>query len=359
MTLIDDRGRVFGKVNLIDALVGVFILALIPLAYGAFVLFRVPAPTITSITPAQVLEHGKSSVQVAGEHLRPFLLARVGPLDSLGFFVQSPTLAEIKLPDLPAGTYDIALYDQGQELIRRPGALTILPVASVSGRFYQEAVGAFVGLDAAGAALIQHNSRFELARQGEQAPPVVEVIALRPFEPGTQRMPAIVRLDCPLINMQCQINGTALARNATIKINDQASFLIESFGLADLPGGFASVATIRARFVAVPEILNVLKAGDVDVGAANSTDRAALMEVGAGRQMVTARTKIEERDRPRLELDQQQVEFLATLRVPVLFTSSGWIYKEKPVKVGSLFTFEAVSGVMIGWIVDMKLGPQH
>ena len=57
MAVIDDRGRLFGKVNFIDALVGVLVLGLIPLAYGAFLLFRVPAPKITSLSPTEVVEN--------------------------------------------------------------------------------------------------------------------------------------------------------------------------------------------------------------------------------------------------------------------------------------------------------------
>ena len=44
MALIDEQGRLFGKVNLIDALVALVALLLIPLAYGAFLLFRAPVP---------------------------------------------------------------------------------------------------------------------------------------------------------------------------------------------------------------------------------------------------------------------------------------------------------------------------
>src|SRR5712691_570806 len=97
MPVIDDRGRLFGKVNLIDAIVAIVVLGLIPLAYGAFLLFRVPKPKITAIAPAQVVEHQAASVEVTGEDLRPFLLAKIGII-ATDFFVQSPKRAEIKVP---------------------------------------------------------------------------------------------------------------------------------------------------------------------------------------------------------------------------------------------------------------------
>ena len=43
MSLVDDRGRVGGSINLIDAIVVVLIVVLVPLAYGAYLLFRTPA----------------------------------------------------------------------------------------------------------------------------------------------------------------------------------------------------------------------------------------------------------------------------------------------------------------------------
>ena len=255
MPLIDERGRIFGRVNLIDALAVVLVLVSIPLAYGAFLLFRVPAPTILSIQPARILEHQTATVQITGQDLRPFLRARVGVTESEGFLVQSPTLAEIKVPALPEGTYDVALFDQAQELVRKPGALTVL------------------------------------------GPPVR-----------------------------------------------------------------AAVATVQVRFIAGPEVVDRMKPGDLDVlgpGAVAEADRAVLMAVGPERQTVTARTKTEGLLGGSLELDQRMLALTCTVRVPVVFTPSGWSYKERPVKVGAPFTFESISGGMSGWILGMKLDPER
>ena len=131
MPLIDERGRVFGRVNLIDGLVGVVVLLLIPLAYGAYVLFRTLDPTITSIEPAvvtveetQVLPDGLS-LTLSGKNLRPFLKASLGNTQSLGFLIQSPTKGAIKLPKLAPGTYDVVLYDEALEVARMPSAFRV------------------------------------------------------------------------------------------------------------------------------------------------------------------------------------------------------------------------------------------
>ena len=60
--------------------------------------------------------------------MRPFLHAKLGEAESGGFLVQSPTLAEVKVgAETPIGTYDLTLFDEGQELVRKPGAIAVIP----------------------------------------------------------------------------------------------------------------------------------------------------------------------------------------------------------------------------------------
>src|SRR5205814_8070968 len=51
MAIVDERGRLGGKVNLIDAVVAFLILILIPVAFGAYLLFRTPTPKLTALNP--------------------------------------------------------------------------------------------------------------------------------------------------------------------------------------------------------------------------------------------------------------------------------------------------------------------
>lgn len=392
MSLIDNRGRLFGKVNLIDAIVGAVTLMLIPLAYGAFLLFRTPIPKITSIQPAQVIEHQTVTLHVTGDDLRPFLGARLGSVESAGFLVQSPTVAEIKLPDLPVGTYDVTLYDQGQELLRKPAAVTVVAAAPPSAlppmRLELQAVGAFVGLSKDDAALIGPTSKFA-ASHGQTAtptPPIAEVLAVRAPEPATYRLkitanlfatalmpdlrvPAIIRLYCAVVNSECKIGDTVAANNTTITLplgmpastdhsvpvgSPHVKFFIDQIFPAGARPEFPTVAAIRVRFVAQPQILNVLKAGDVDVsGVITDTDRAVLTEVGSDRQTMPAVITTESFLRHSFQLQQPVLTFIGTVRVPVVFTPSGWSYQDRPMKVGGMFTFETTSGALIGWILDM------
>lgn len=383
MPLIDDRGRVFGKVNLIDALVGFVLLGLIPLAYGAFLLFRVPRPRITSVTPAQLVEFQPGSVQIAGEDFRPFLLAKVGAVAS-DFLVLTPKQAEIRVPaTLSAGTYDISLADQGQVLMVKPGALTVMPASAV--RLDVQVLGAFVGLNAEDAGLIKVTSTFQSAAA---AAPIAEVVAIRPPEPGTSRVklgtnvfakgtladlrvPAIVRLHCTVINAECRVADTVAAQNGTITLPweaprsegqparttpSQVKFAVDQVFPAGMRVQFPTLATLRVQFVAAPEIFNVIKKGDMDVsGMVTETDGAVLEDVGSERQTTTVNANSEPLLRRSLQVPQPMMTFKGTLRVPLMFTPLGWSYHDQLVKVGAVFNFETASGAMTGWILDVKI----
>ena len=71
MTVIDERGRVFGRINLIDAAAALFVFVLIPVAYGAYLLFRTPPAKLTSVAPNSVYYGPNQRVQIQGVNLRP------------------------------------------------------------------------------------------------------------------------------------------------------------------------------------------------------------------------------------------------------------------------------------------------
>src|SRR5882672_922587 len=129
MSIVDDRGRVAGRINLIDALAAVVIILMIPMAYGAYLLFRTPQPKLTRIAPATLYEGPNLRVGVFGTNLRPFMRVSFNSTQGRSFMIGSTTNAAVDLPDLPPGTYDVVLFDYMQEVDRLPKALTILPLA--------------------------------------------------------------------------------------------------------------------------------------------------------------------------------------------------------------------------------------
>ena len=129
MSLVDDRGRIGGKINLIDAIVAALIVVLVPVAYGAYLLFRTPAAKLLTVQPNKVYQGPNLRVTVNGQNLRPFMRVAFGSVQGQTFLIGSTKYAQVDLPDLGPGTYDIVLYDFMQEVDRLPKALTVLPFA--------------------------------------------------------------------------------------------------------------------------------------------------------------------------------------------------------------------------------------
>ena len=255
MPVIDDRGRLFGKLNLIDAIVMVVAMGLIPLSYGAFMLFREQPPIITSIQPMQVTQGQSNTLLLTGEGFRPFLVARLGDFESSGFLVESPTIAEVRMPDIPAGNYDFVLYDQARELVRMPGAITVVS----------------------------------------------------PSAPIT------------------------------------------------------AIATVRVRFIAGQEVLDVMNIGDVDLSglvAQEDTEGAVLMAIGQDRQRIDGLFSDGLLGR-NFQVEGSTLSFTGRVRVPVVLGQSGWTYRNQAIKVGAGFTFESILGAMRGFIFDMVISDQE
>lgn len=249
MPFIDDRGRLFGKVNLIDAAVGIFVLVLIPLGYSAYLLFRAPVPTIVSVEPAQIVEHQPATLRIQGTDLRPYLRARFGDTE-FPFLVESTSAGMVRLSEeatrnnLPVGTYDLVLLDEARELVRKPGALSVVaapspPPPPPPPEVAVQVTGTFIGLSD------DDVERFEV---GVKLGPFVKVLAVLAPEPGTQRIyvptynsdtlyvdsplvgtvqvPALLLIHCERTtvaetfnrSVQCDIGDTFVRRNDVIPI---------------------------------------------------------------------------------------------------------------------------------------------
>lgn len=146
MTIVDTEGRLFGRWNFIDAIVVVLLLAIGPFGYAAFLLFRAPDPKVVAVEPAEVLEGPNQRIAIRGEHLRPYLRISFDNLQGRTFLFQNTHRAEVDLNEMPPGTYDVVLYDFGQERHRLPKAFTVKPNATVLPTQDVVVVGRFVGL---------------------------------------------------------------------------------------------------------------------------------------------------------------------------------------------------------------------
>jgi hypothetical protein len=136
--LVDSQGRLFGRLNVIDAFVLAFVLLLVPVGYAAYAVFRLPAPSIESVTPTEFVESPRPRVRITGRNLMPYLSAYISPagqplpryLDNRAqteatFLIESPLSAVLDLPPLTPGVYDLYLFNQANQLVKVANAFTV------------------------------------------------------------------------------------------------------------------------------------------------------------------------------------------------------------------------------------------
>jgi len=257
MTIVDDRGRVAGRFNLVDVMVAIVILILIPVAYGAYLLFRTPQPKLLAVNPTKLYQGKGLQVEIKGENLRPFMRVSFSTIQGRTFLIGSTTSAMVDLPDLGPGVYDVELFDYMQLADRLPKALTILPLAPVP-TVELEVVGKFTGLSAAAMAQITKGTKFPPA--GEPQAEVLSVSAPIPAHlrlragddsvevalGGEVELPATLRVRCyPTTNLdgslRCEVSGpqhpTTVMPDAVLTLAGPQGWMSFQITRAQAPAG--------------------------------------------------------------------------------------------------------------------------
>lgn len=356
MPLIDDRGRVFGKINLIDFALLVFALMLVPLGYGAYLLFRTPAPQLLGVTPNPLpFTKGEQRVRIKGEHLRPFLRAQIGQKDARNFLIESPTSAEIVFNELPPGTYDLALFDPSEQIASLPNALTItpqpLPPVQLVGRFAGGAAAAF----ARGATL---------AAGGR---PAAEILEIKPGAGG--EFAATLRGSCEGSTSPCVLAGTTIEAGKSISLrapgrDDAVSFTVDEIRV---DGAWLDV---HVRLFGIAEVLELIRVGDVDrfkesepkgIKSGATVRSLEPSQVSDGTLVLTFSQGLV--DSPpfganlsasgRVPLKMRP----AVLQMPLLKADRGWKYRDEIIRPGSAIAFETADYLVRGLIVRV-VGPE-
>lgn len=395
MTLLDGRGRLLGRFNLVD---GAVLLVALLLAWGVYTVysvFRLPgAPEIVSVDPATQTAGDAARVKLRGRDFLPFMrvfVQRSGgkpafvhenerPVDAFTlvnrtqaeFVVESPTTAEIRLPNrMEAGTYDLLFFDETRHLGTQRSAFTLTPpptsppvaVPTALVRAY----GAFHGLSAAGAELLRAGAR--LRTDGERE--WVEILnfgaasdtavlatkreAVLAALDGTVEVPAFVRVHCSVIGRQCEIGGKAVGERTSIpvRLGDRSV----TFVIGAVEADFADAegeADVAIRFVVRSNVTDVLKTGDVDAATeveARVRPAARIVSI-ASRRQVTSRSLVTVNGQPRVvEEPAQSIDVL--LRVPVTRVNGVWFYRGVAMKSGGDMAFETPTYKARGWILDV------
>jgi hypothetical protein len=250
--VLDDRGRVAGRFNVVDGVVAIVLLVLIPVAYGGFLLFRTPTPTIVSVAPAALLEGSRQRLEIDGTNLRPFMRVSFNTTPAKSFLIGSTKYALVDLPDLKPGTYDVVLYDYQREVARLPKAFTVAPLAT---NVQLEVVGAFKSASDTLAATLKAGDKFPATGNA-----IAEVVAVGAPIPGELRLrvgddmvrvaspdrdlPATLRLKCysvrgPDGTARCMVPGVdepvAVAPDALLTLSTPQGPLLFQIATARAP----------------------------------------------------------------------------------------------------------------------------
>ena len=178
---------------------------------------------MTSIEPATITPT-TANVTVRGENLRPFLRVSFGQHQGVTFALSTPTTAEVKVPELPAGKYDLILYDVAREVSRLPNAVTVEAAPLPSAQASMLVAGSFVALDTASAAEIVKGA--EMTAMGGNVVKVLDVGAAGgdtrwvqvedvqvevPLQASRQQ-PALLQARCTIADRRCQVGGIDIER---------------------------------------------------------------------------------------------------------------------------------------------------
>jgi hypothetical protein len=340
MRWIDEDGRLFGRVNLFDAAVAAFVIVLVPVAYGTFLLFRAPEPRIASVTRVPITAEERrvaggsrltAKLKVRGSGLRPMLRASIGGTQTLGFVFEDPNSADVLVGELPPGTHDLVLHDGVQEVARLPAAISIEPVAAsrVTG------VGMLMHLDQATAAALAPGA----LHPGGPRDAVVKLGEIRAQRDGRWQRPAEILLQCDPDPSQegCAVGGVSLASRPLpiVKVVGPSGAEL-AFALTDVfPTAAPAFAAARVSFTSAPEVLDLIKVGDRDDLL---DDRAATV------------TGIHNRR-------GQSAEAGVTLRLGVDQSPEGWRYRGRILKAGAPFTLTTERYVLEGTVLSVSDDP--
>jgi hypothetical protein len=337
MPFIDENGRVFGRVNLFDAALAASVLVLIPVAYGTFLLFRTPAPRITSVAGVPITSEERrvaggsrltAKLKVRGSGLRPMLRASIGSTPALGFVFEDPNSADVLVGEVPPGTHDFVLYDGLQEVARLPKSVTI--ESSAPPRL--AAVGTLVRMDQALASTLTTGALFPKG-------PTDVVVRLGPpraAPDGWQRAAEILlQCDPDPRDEGCAVGGVSMTSTPLpiIRLTGPSGSSL-AFAVRELFPATPSVARrVVVRLASAPELLNLVRAGDRDDCL---DDRAAAVVSVGGRRGAGGVSEID-----------------VTLRLGVDGSPEGWRYRGRVMKTGAPFTLTTERYVFEGIVLSV------
>lgn len=343
MAIVDERGRLFGRWNLLDFALLILLLGLLPLGYAAYVLFRDQPPRLVGVSPAQLTQAPEFTLTIKGENLRPYMRVSLDNHQGREFYFRSTEEAEVPFPAVPAGQYDVVLYDQAQERSRLPNAVTISPSSLPATQIV--AIGAFGNLDAAAAARLTAGTELsgggKILAVGKPVPDLTQVFSGSKLVgvpiPNALRLPAVVLFKCYVRTQQgspfCVVDEATIAPTALLTLSTplgKTPFQVErvrsSHPLEAIP--------ILIRFSGTPSLLSKIKAGDIDRGP-TANELAELAHVDSVGPV-----------RASSEVDVRVIAQLQRV-------DHRWLYDSGVLRAGSTLTLKTPDYEVSGIVIDM------
>jgi hypothetical protein len=382
MTAIIDRdGRVFGRFNLFDAALVAFVVVLIPVAYFAYLLFRVPAPRITSVQPAQLtyiedrVSGGtelKGKLKVTGTGLRPILRAAIGGQAVVAFIFETPTSADVLFGNMAPGTYDLILYDGVQEVARAPNSV-VVPTPPKPETARVRALGYLVDLDDAAVRTVRVGARFpstgapqaEITALGDPVPDVRTIRmaggTVAVDAKGRWQRPASVLIDCEVsVALQCRIGGTPVQADGMVIDVPGTGGSLKLRIAALVPATPPAPAVIRVRFLAPADAVDLMKAGDRDESAPALDERAATIVSIERRELVPGNTSLAAASDgvvplASLSAADRVAAIDATVRLGADRGGDGMQYRLQPLAVGRSIVFTTARYTLRGLVRSITI----
>lgn len=347
MALVEDRGRAFGRFNPVDVFMFALVLVMIPIAYGAYALFRTPPAKLGGIEPKQFTVGPNLRVRVSGTNLRPFMRVSFNTVQGRTFMIGSTSTADVDLPDLEPGTYDVVLYDYAQEVDRLPKALTILPRVAAPTATVSVA-GRFVGLNQAQVDALRPGAKFgpsdhangTLLSVGPRIPGALQMrtgeTGIAVSMPGLFDVAAALELECFIEgnldgSVRCTVYGplhaAGVVADAVLSLSISGNALSFQVNAVN-PAGKPAFVRVRMRTAMAPEIVSQLRVGDSDATTPVYPDAwIGRVESVGGADVI--------------------------LRVPAQQLLDGWRYRNQWLKVGGALRFETPATIVTGTIVEL------
>ena len=342
MAIVDEQGRLFGRFNLLDALLILLIAGLVPLGYVSYVIFRTPLPRLTRVEPATINLDKVMRIKIRGEHLRPYMRVSVGTHQGVNFLFKDSSEADVELQEVPPGTYDVVLYDHTQERDRLPNAFTVAPSALPDAQLI--VVGTFGNLTPDQARQVTAGMTIPglgvVEAVGRPVPQVTRVFV----RPGTvevpianaQMLPVTLRLGCYVRSSQGQpecVGGAVSIQPTTLM------FLPTPLGTLpfqiDQVRGLQPLEPVRVtvRFSGNPGVLAQIKKGDADIGDVWN-------ELAAGATVT---------DVAAANAGQRDVRLL----VQAQRGTTSWTYGMSALRLGSAFQLRTAAYEVSGSVIEL------